>query len=83
MPIQGFGQSVSAPRWKPGVRLNAHTELPAFVRTYLVDEHQLEGHASLRQDVAAQVDIESKTSKQFLVFEFQELRSQALSTRVS
>jgi len=29
MPIQSCGQSVSAPRGKAGVRLNAHTELRA------------------------------------------------------
>jgi hypothetical protein len=29
MPIQSFGQSVSAPRGKAGARLNAHTELRA------------------------------------------------------
>jgi len=29
MPIQSFGQSVSAPRRKAGARLNAHTELLA------------------------------------------------------
>jgi hypothetical protein len=30
MPIQGCGQSVSAPRGKAGVRLNAHRELRAM-----------------------------------------------------
>ena len=29
MPVQGYGQSVSAPRRKAGARLNAHTELRA------------------------------------------------------
>ena len=29
MPIQSCGQSVTAPRGKAGVRLNAHTELRA------------------------------------------------------